>query len=209
MNKISHIPKKLNDELNQDADYNLCLMFGWFGHECEGRISRDHSMKFNGASVQKKWAINPVCILAHGIEGYKDSSYKKEIREWISLCRATDKDILEMTNETELNSLSKAAAFIQRKKYLINKYGLWSIKYPTPSEILQPQEPKSSKKNWYLISDEDTAMINKIRAFYTSMGINYLPRETIKNAIENEYLQIKDRLLEEDKDLFTKLGFDK
>jgi hypothetical protein len=58
----------------------------------------------------------------------------KEMNEWVAYSRAKEADLLKMTEENAVTPLSKVAWHVQRKKYLISKYGEYKRIYPQKLE---------------------------------------------------------------------------
>ena len=69
---MNHIPKKLNNELNEDPFYLSCCLAG-FG-PCSGRIQRHHNLIYAGKQVQSKSCILPAC------EGHHEEARKTEVK---------------------------------------------------------------------------------------------------------------------------------
>jgi len=109
---MNHIPKALNDELNDDPFYTRCVL-GRLGG-CGGRIERHHALIFAGRQLQKKFCILPTCHEHHMLANRKDI---KERFDWVLLNRATD---------DELKEISKAKDYIRERSRLNNIYGQWT-----------------------------------------------------------------------------------
>lgn len=108
MNKI---PKKLNDELNEDRFYLKCCLQRFGG--CGGRIERHHALIFAGRQVQAKFCILPACHEHHELARSKDI---KEKFDWVLLNRAT---------EEEIQGISKGIDYSRERDRLNNIHGLW------------------------------------------------------------------------------------
>jgi hypothetical protein len=112
---MNHIPKKLNDEINDDPFYRkCCLSFlgGCGGKNIYGRtIERHHALIFAGRQVQAKFCILPACPDHHRIADRKDI---KELFVWILLNRASVE---------ELQAISKAENYLEMRERLNKKYG--------------------------------------------------------------------------------------
>ena len=114
---MNNTPKKLNDEMSRDPAYQICMRFGWFGHTCGGRNTREHSIIVAGKQLQKIFAILSICAKGHGVDFYQDGGdLDKEIHLWIALNRASDQELLE---------ISKVIDYQREKKRLNAKYGVW------------------------------------------------------------------------------------
>ena len=106
---MNHIPKALNDELNDDPYYKKCCLSFLGG--CSGRIERHHSLTWKGSQYQRKFCILPACHAHHELARRSDI---KEMFLWILLNRATDSELLE---------ISKAEDYIRTRRVLNQKYG--------------------------------------------------------------------------------------
>lgn len=108
---MNHIPKALNDEINEDPFYRKCCLSFLGG--CGGRIERHHNLIYAGRQYQAKFCILPACHDHH------DMARKTEIKErfdWVMLNRATYEEIL---------SISKAINYVFVLERLNNKFGLY------------------------------------------------------------------------------------
>lgn len=97
---MNHIPKKLNDELNEDPFYQKCCLSFLGG--CGGRIERHHNLIYAGRQYQAKFAILPACHDHH------DRARNREIKErfdWVMLNRATDSEILSISKAINYKEL--------------------------------------------------------------------------------------------------------
>ncbi len=109
---MNHIPKHLNDEMNEDPFYKLCC-FHRIDHGPTVRIERHHNLIFAGKQVQEKWAILPICQAVH------EKANEKHIRErldWIMLNRAP---------EERLRYYGKVINFFFRKGQLNTQFGTY------------------------------------------------------------------------------------
>ena len=112
---MNRIPKRLNDELNEDPFYKTCCLAS--DGMCSGRVERHHALIFAGRQLQKKFAILPAC------QGYHHRfANRKDIKErfdWILLNRATDE---------ELTEISKAINYKEERLRLNKIYGEYKPK---------------------------------------------------------------------------------
>jgi hypothetical protein len=92
------IPLKLRAELAADPFMKKCCL-------CGKRPQWHHAIIISGRQLNEKWAIVPACE-----EHHRDSLEKLEL---IALNRATHE---------ELQAISKAIDFFQRRSYLREKY---------------------------------------------------------------------------------------
>lgn len=114
---MNHIPKALNDEINEDPFYRkCCLSFlgGCGGVNIYGRkIERHHALRFKGSQVQAKFCILPACINHHE---KADNREIKERFDWVWLNRASVE---------ELKLYSKAEDYVVKRDRLNQKYGTY------------------------------------------------------------------------------------
>lgn len=109
------IAPELKTLLLSDSDYKKCLRQVWLqDHVCRGRITWEHAIIYKGQQLNERWAIIPICAYAHSVDKWQDSGIlNKEINEWIAINRATDE---------ELQAVSKAVNYKQKREYLNGKY---------------------------------------------------------------------------------------
>jgi len=105
------IPKKLNDELNEDLFYKKCCLRWFFG--CSGRVERHHNLIFGGRQVQAKFAILPACSLHHSLARSREGNDRFN---WVMLNRASDE---------ELETYSKVVNLKFERDRLNKIYGVW------------------------------------------------------------------------------------
>lgn len=108
---MNHIPKHINDDLNNDPFYRKCCLAHLGG--CGGRIERHHALIFAGRQLQAKFCILPACHDHHDLARRKDI---KEMFDWVLLNRATPE---------EISMISKATNYTYERDRLNKKYGLW------------------------------------------------------------------------------------
>ena|SRR3990167_1382995 len=80
----------------------------WQEGNCSGRLTKEHCFIYAGKQIQEDWAIIDLCWFHHLGEGMN-----KQINEFISIMRATPKDFEKFPRKD----------WLQRKKYLVKKYG--------------------------------------------------------------------------------------
>ena len=127
---MNNIPAKLKKELLVDPEYKKCALFGY--HECDGRITFDHTIIFAGRQVQARWAIIPVCARGHEVDGYQDAhTMDKDMNRWVALNRATD---------DELRAVSRAVDYIRERARLNAVYGPYKgpCFIPSPVQNITP-----------------------------------------------------------------------
>ena len=105
---MNHIPKKLNDEINEDPFYRKCCLSFLGG--CGGRIERHHALIYAGRQYQAKFCILPACHNHHDMARRSDI---KELFDWVWLNRATD---------VELSLISKSIDYVAMRGRLNLKY---------------------------------------------------------------------------------------
>lgn len=123
------IPLKQRKVMALKPFYKQCALVGYLSHECEGRITWEHAIIHAGKSLQEEWSIIAICEKAHAVDHFQDAGTMcKEVNEWIAYCRATDEDILRICGDAPGTApqFSKSKHLFQRKKYLIEKYGVWA-----------------------------------------------------------------------------------
>ncbi len=93
--EMNKIPRKLNQEMNEDPEYKICMRAKVFkDHVCRGRITREHALIYAGKQIQEKWAIVPICAWAHDVDEFQDGhNLDKEKNEYLALMRATPEDL--------------------------------------------------------------------------------------------------------------------
>ena len=112
---MNNIPTKLRNELVVDPEYKFCTRYGWHDHECDGRITWEHTLIYAGKQLQIRSFIIALCEFGHSVGRHQDGGdLNKQINLWIALNRATDQEIL---------SLSKAINYGRERERLNEKYG--------------------------------------------------------------------------------------
>lgn len=121
------IPKKLREEMAIDPRRLLCSFKGILGHECGGRITREHAMYYAGKKIQERWAIIFLCAKGHGVDEYQDhpGQVSKEMRQWVALNQATLADFARFPRAFP--------SFEHQRDYLNKRYGAYS-----PPEVPKP-----------------------------------------------------------------------
>ena len=105
---MNHIPKAINDDLNEDPFYKKCCLSYLGG--CSGRIERHHNLIYAGRQYQAKFCILPACHDHH------DMARNKEIKERF------DQVMLNRATESEILSISKAINYKDVRDRLNKKY---------------------------------------------------------------------------------------
>lgn len=181
MNNIKTGPTinlKDREEMSQDPFYQTCALYGQHGHECGGKITWEHALKYAGKKLQEIWAIIPICEKAHAVNSFQDAgTMNKEMNVWVALNRATDE---------QLEAISKAESYLQKRVYLNSIYGEYVHKVPTNCGHL-----KETKKNWIPLDDRHYGMLLDIRKKNKeNLGINYGPWDTLNLLIEQNHEEI-------------------
>lgn len=83
---MNHIPKPLNDEINDDPFYQVCCVTGLR----TGKIERHHNLIYAGKQVQEKFAVLPIMEYIHK---RADLTHVKDILDWIMLNRASNEEL--------------------------------------------------------------------------------------------------------------------
>jgi hypothetical protein len=110
------IPLKLRKEMEEDPEYQDCMLRAYPTHICGGRRNtREHAIMWKGARLQKKWAIISCCARGHEVDQYQDAhTMDKKMNIWVALNRATDEELVE---------ISKAVDYIRERDRLNEIYG--------------------------------------------------------------------------------------
>lgn len=88
------IPDEMREKIASDPKSQYCYRrLALRDHQCEGRITWEHAIKYNGKRVNEIWAIVPLCAKAHSVDQYQDIGIMdKRINEWIALNRMKKAD---------------------------------------------------------------------------------------------------------------------
>lgn len=105
-----------------DPFYGSCARKAALGdHTCERdplrpeqAIEWEHALYAAGKQLQQKFAIIPLCWWAH-----RGPGLDKDINIWIALSRATDAELLELSNMGALD-------YFRYRRYLIARYGVYN-----------------------------------------------------------------------------------
>ncbi len=110
------IPLKMREQMSQDPAMKVCMRKILLNdHECEADpltgklLDWEHALTFAGSKINKPFAIISICYLVH-----RGGKLNKEINRWISLNRATDQ---------ELRDISKAVPYLNERERLNRIYG--------------------------------------------------------------------------------------
>lgn len=124
---------ELREEIGNDPEYSRCALLGLQFGECQGRITREHSLIHAGKKIQERWAIIPCCAAHHGVDFFQDAPTEapKEVRVWVALNRASDEDIFRY---------SKAVNYQREKVRLNAKFGPY-VPPPVPDKPNPIQPP--------------------------------------------------------------------
>lgn len=197
---MTPIPPKLRKEIDSNPFYKNCALYGWHGHECEGRITMDHTIIYAGRQLQELWAITPVCAKAHGVDGYRDNQELQELRLWVALNRASAFNIMQ---------ISKAVSFGLKLFNLNATWGVWSQKTKNflPESRVELNPATGIKKLWFTPRPEIEKMIETLCLFNKEMGYDVSKYGVIENAVRRDYENTEEYLAINDPKLFVKLGF--
>lgn len=213
------IPQKTREKMAADPLYAFCAAYGQHRHICEGRITREHAIIVAGKKVQAEWAIPPICAKGHGVDQFQDApgQIPKDMREWIALNRASDRDIQLAVGEasySEISPFSKAAPYVQRRKALNAKYGVYVRQLPQPIAAQLMKSPAAealhrgtnmildniSQRNlptmfvratpvFYPLTHQDEAIIEKAKAQHVAAGGRAMTTNGMIAKIIREYGQ--------------------
>lgn len=180
---MTKIPAKLLAEILANPFYKTCAKHGQYGHQCNGRITFEHSMIYAGKQLQVKFAIIPLCAFGHSVDQFQDGGdLDKEMNLWIALSRATD---------AELRMYSKAINYERERNRLNSIYGEYKQIIPAAGAVISSPQPK---KIWYPVSDGQKLMVNRcIDHFIDKEGIHYTPFRMIERMIV-DFTEDIDRL---------------
>lgn len=82
---------------------------------CQGRLTKDHTIIFAGKQLQEDWAIVDACEYHHAVNKYMDcGDLNREKHVYRALQRATDDELLR---------ISKSTDYIALRARLAIKYG--------------------------------------------------------------------------------------
>lgn len=102
------LKKEVRKELENDPFMSKCCVAD---ETCKGRITWHHHLRYGGKRSDFAQDILPVCQRHHDLA---DTKLGKEKLDWVWLNRL---------NEAQIEKISKAINYGQRKKYLNQKYG--------------------------------------------------------------------------------------
>jgi hypothetical protein len=100
---LNPIPLKLRKEIAEDPYMKKCCLCG------NPKVQWNHAIIYKGRQLNEKWAIVPACEDHHD---HKNREYIERL-QLIALNRASIE---------QLQAISKAFDFIQRRDYLRGKY---------------------------------------------------------------------------------------
>lgn len=108
------ISQKNKQVIDTDPYYKKCVRRN--EGNCQGRITIDHTIIFQGRQLDELWALVPVCAYHHSVDSFQDGGdLDREKHTYYALLKATEDD---------LRAVSKAIDYIALKKRLIAKYGV-------------------------------------------------------------------------------------
>lgn len=113
---MGHIPKKLNDQLNRDPEYRVCMLTGEAGTR-EDPLERHHNLIYAGSQVQERFAI--LCI-KRSLHQKAHAEFTRARLDWIMLCRASTDELLRY---------SKAEDLFLKRAQLCKAFGIWKAPY--------------------------------------------------------------------------------
>lgn len=104
------LKKEVREELENDPFMSKCCITDG---NCGGRITWHHHLKYGGKRSDNAEDILPLCQTHHDLA---DTKVVKEKIDWVWLNRL---------NESQIEKISKAINYAQRKKYLNEVYGVY------------------------------------------------------------------------------------
>lgn len=130
---MNNVPQKLRNKWKEEdwrGVHRECMRAD--EGDCDGRITKEHAIIWQGKQLQEEWAILDICAFHHGVDFHQDGGgMNKEKHVWIALNRATD---------DELRAISKSVDYIALRTRLNAKYG---ICYPLLAGIPESTMPIS------------------------------------------------------------------
>jgi len=97
-----------------DAELDICAVADG---NCQGRITREHTLIYGGKQIDEVWAIIKICAYHHEVDEFQDGGgLNKEKNIWVALNRATDQELLKY---------SKVINYIEMRNRLNKKYGTY------------------------------------------------------------------------------------
>lgn len=107
---MTSIPLAVREALANDPWMTKCVhRYLKNPSPCEGRVEWDHSVFFRGRQVQEPFAIVPACYRHH-----RGGQLDRNLHTLFALQRATNKTLV---------AHSKAEDLLQKRAYLMKKYG--------------------------------------------------------------------------------------
>lgn len=154
------MPPSLRKEINEDPEYTRCGLT--LPHRCEGRITREHAIRFAGRKVQRKWAIPPLCAAGHGVDEYQDAGTEvpKDMREWMAYNRATDEELMEFPKGN----------YIRERERLNKKYGPY-VPPPIPERDGRIDFGHTATVRRFITRSPEDAFEREVRAFARANGM--------------------------------------
>lgn len=112
------MPKKLRENLNDDKNYQKCLLKN---NDCKGRIEFHHHFQYAGKQIQEKWAIVALCHYHHSIVRNKEIANRVA---WVALNRLLyNKELLEKAKKKYPKAILR---WKQQVLFLNKKYGRYA-----------------------------------------------------------------------------------
>lgn len=108
---MNNTPQKLKDKWATEKPECIRKHEG----NCQGRLTKDHTIIFAGKQVQEDWAIVDVCEYHHAVNRFMDcGDLNREYHTYVALCKAQNDD---------LRRFSKVINYVELKERLTLKYG--------------------------------------------------------------------------------------
>ncbi len=109
MNKV---PQSLKDQWQENPAKKCCRADEG---NCQGKLTKDHTITWKGRQLQEDFAIVDVCEFHHAVNKFMDcGDLNREKHIWVALNKATDQQLLD---------ISKAIDYLALRKRLNTLYG--------------------------------------------------------------------------------------
>ena len=179
------ISPKIRKQIDSLPFYKVCAKACVKGHECNGRITMEHTIIFAGSQLDALWAIIPLCEFAHSVNTHQDGGdLNKEINLWIALNRAEMRDLI---------LISKAVNYVKELDRLNKKYGSWSE--DMAMSAYKPAEKKDDVVLWFPLSKDLKYMVDLIqRNESLYIGLKQSPFDIITKAIKEYHDKVAEEV---------------
>lgn len=108
--KVNNVPKKLKEKWATEKQVCCRADEG----NCDGSLTKDHTIIFAGKQLQEDWAIVDACEYHHAVGKFQSGGdLNREKHTWVALNRATDEQLI---------AISKAINYLKLRERLNEKY---------------------------------------------------------------------------------------